>query len=76
MGKSFTSVVRSATSQPATSSEVTLFSYWSSKRWFRTEGKLVVVLITPSSSGFPTASTTTTNKIVWRHHRSTIKVSL
>jgi hypothetical protein len=30
------------------------FSYWSIKLWFHTEGKLVVVLIIPSSWGFPT----------------------
>ena len=67
-----TPVVRPATSQPTTPSKVTHFSYWSIKPWFRTERKLVAVLITPSSWGFPTASTTTLSKIVWRHHRSTI----
>jgi hypothetical protein len=30
------------------------FSYWSIKQWFHTEGKLTVVLIIPSSWGFPT----------------------
>jgi hypothetical protein len=30
------------------------FSYWSIKLWFHTEGKLTVVLIIPSSWGFPT----------------------
>jgi hypothetical protein len=29
------------------------FSYWLIKLWFHTEGKLVVVLIIPSSWGFP-----------------------
>jgi hypothetical protein len=67
-----TPVVRPATSQQATPLEVTLFSYWSIKPWFFTEEKLVVVLITPSSWSFPTASITTLIKIVWRHHRSTI----
>jgi hypothetical protein len=42
------SIVRPATSQPATPSEVTSFSYWSIKPWFCSEGKLVVVLIPPS----------------------------
>jgi hypothetical protein len=65
-------VVRPATSQPATPSEATHFSYSSIKPWFRTEVKLADVLITPSSWGFPTASTITANKIVSRHHRSTI----
>jgi hypothetical protein len=31
-----------------------LFSYWSIKPWFHTEGKLTAVLIIPSSWGFPT----------------------
>jgi hypothetical protein len=30
------------------------FSYWSIKLWFHTEGRLDVVLIIPSSWGFPT----------------------
>jgi hypothetical protein len=30
------------------------FSYWLIKLWFHTEGKLAVVLIIPSSWGFPT----------------------
>jgi hypothetical protein len=30
------------------------FSYWLIKPWFFTEGKLTVVLIIPSSWGFPT----------------------
>jgi hypothetical protein len=30
------------------------FFYWSIKLWFHSEGKLVVVLIIPSSWGFPT----------------------
>jgi hypothetical protein len=68
-----TPVVRPATSEPATPSKITNFSYWSIKPWFHTEEKLVVVLITPSSLNFPTASTTTANKIVWRHHRGTIR---
>jgi hypothetical protein len=34
-------------------SEVISFSYWSIKLCFHTEGKLVDVLITPSSWGFP-----------------------
>jgi hypothetical protein len=63
-----TLVVRPATSQLATPSEITHFSYWSIKPWFHTEGKLATVLI------IPTASTTTLSKIVWRHHRSTIKL--
>ena len=50
-----TPVVRPATSQLATPSEVTPFSYWSIKPWFLTEGKLAAVLITPSSWGSPTA---------------------
>jgi hypothetical protein len=33
---------------------VVSFSYWSIKLWFHTEGKLTVVLIIPSSWGFPT----------------------
>jgi hypothetical protein len=33
---------------------VVSFSYWSIKPWFHTEGKLTVVLIIPSSWGFPT----------------------
>jgi hypothetical protein len=59
-----TLVVRPATGQPATPLEVTPFSYWSIKPLFRTEGKLAVVIITTSSWGFSTASTTTLNKIV------------
>jgi hypothetical protein len=35
-------------------SEVICFSYWSIKPWFHTNGKLTVVLIIPSSWGFPT----------------------
>ena len=46
-----TPVVRPANSQPATPSEATLFSYWSIKPWFLTEGKLAAVLITPYSWG-------------------------
>ena len=49
-----TPVVRPANSQPATPSEATLFSYWSIKPWFLTEGKLAAVLIIPSSWGSPT----------------------
>jgi hypothetical protein len=67
-----TLVVRPATSQPVTPSKVTPFSYWSIKPWFHIEGKLAAVLITPSSWGFPTASTTTAKNIVWHHHRITI----
>jgi hypothetical protein len=33
---------------------VVSFSYWSIKLWFHTEGKLTIVLIIPSSWGFPT----------------------
>jgi hypothetical protein len=33
---------------------VVSFSYWSIKPWFHTERKLTVVLIIPSSWGFPT----------------------
>jgi hypothetical protein len=65
-----TLVVCPATSQLATLSEVTPFSYWSIKPWFITGGKLVV-LITPSSWGFQTVSTTAT-KIVWCRTWSTI----
>jgi hypothetical protein len=36
-------------------SEVVYFSYWSIKPWFHTEGKLTIVLIIPSSWGFPTS---------------------
>jgi hypothetical protein len=36
-------------------SEVVSFSYRSIKLWFHTEGKLTVVLIIPSSWGFPTS---------------------
>jgi hypothetical protein len=64
-------IVRPTTSQLATPLEVTLFSYWSIKSWFLTEGKLVV-LITASFWGFPTASTTGT-KIIWRRIWITIK---
>ena len=46
-----TPVVRPATSQLATPSEATPFSYWSIKPWFLTEGKLAAVLIIPSSWG-------------------------
>ena len=46
-----TPVVRPANSQTATPSEATPFSYWSTKPWFLTEGKLAVVLIIPSSWG-------------------------
>ena len=46
-----TPVVRLATSQLATPSEATPFSYWSIKPWFLTEEKLAIVLITPSSWG-------------------------
>jgi hypothetical protein len=35
-------------------SEVVSFSYWLIKLWFHTERKLTVVLIIPSSWGFPT----------------------
>jgi hypothetical protein len=42
------------------------FSYWSIKLWFHTEGKLVVVLIIPSSWGFPTGPV--------RHQRATAKL--
>jgi hypothetical protein len=35
-------------------SEVISFFYWSIKLWFHTEGKLTIVLIIPSSWGFPT----------------------
>jgi hypothetical protein len=34
---------------------VVSFSYWSIKPWFHTEGKLTIVLIIPSSWGFPTS---------------------
>ena len=44
-----TPVVRPAISQLATPSEATPFSYWSIKPWFLTEGKLITVLIIPSS---------------------------
>ena len=44
-----TPVVRPTTSQLATPSEATPFSYWSIKPWFLTEGKLAAVLIIPSS---------------------------
>lgn len=60
-----TPVVRPVTSQPATPSEVTPFFYWSIKPWFRTEGKLDVVLITPSSWGSPTGCLRTTST----HHQ-------
>jgi hypothetical protein len=50
-----TPVVRPATSQLATPSEVTPFSYCSIEHWFLTEGKLDDVLITPSSWGFVTS---------------------
>src|SRR3954466_1304268 len=40
---------RPTTSQPTTPSEATLFSYWSIKPWFLTEGNLAAVLSTPSS---------------------------
>jgi hypothetical protein len=33
---------------------VVSFSYWSIKLWFHTKEKLTVVLIIPSSWGFPT----------------------
>ena len=46
-----TPVVRPTTSQLATPSEATPFSYWSIKPWFLTEGKLAAVLIIPSSWG-------------------------
>ena len=46
-----TPVVRPTTSQLAAPSEATLFSYWSIKPWFHTKGKLVTVLIIPSSWG-------------------------
>ena len=46
-----TPVVRPANSQLAIPSEATLFSYWSIKPWFHTEGKLATVLIIPSSWG-------------------------
>jgi hypothetical protein len=49
-------IVRPATSQLATPSEVMPFSYWSIKSWFLTEGKLATMFITPSSWGSPTAS--------------------
>jgi hypothetical protein len=56
-----TLVVRPATSQPTTPLEVTPLSYWSIKPWFRTGGKLVDVLFTPSSWGSPTACLRTTS---------------
>ena len=46
-----TPVVRPANSQLATPLVATLFSYWSIKPWFHIEGKLVTVLIIPSSWG-------------------------
>ena len=52
-----TPVVRPANSQPAAPSKATLFSYWSIKPWFHTEGKLAIVLITPSSWGFQRTAT-------------------
>ena len=61
-----TSVVRPATSQLATPSEVTPFSYWSIKPWFLTEGKLAAVLIIPSSWGSPTVWSRRNDK----HHQA------
>jgi hypothetical protein len=58
---------------PPSTFNVLLASYWFDKPWFLTEGKLTVVLITPFSWGFPTASTTTATKIVWHRPRSTIR---
>ena len=43
--------MRPATSRFATPSEATLFSYWSIKPWFRTEGRLAAVLSTHFSWG-------------------------
>jgi hypothetical protein len=60
-----TPVVRPATSQLATPSEVTPFSYWSIKPWILTEGKLAIVLIVPSSWGSPTVRSRRNDK---HHH--------
>ena len=46
-----TSVVRPTTSQPATPSEATPFSYWLIKPWCLTQEKLAAVLLIPSSWG-------------------------
>ena len=65
-----TPVVRPANSQTATPSEATLFSYWSIKPWFLTEGKLAAVLIIPSSWGSQRiAITRASSAIFWRRCR-------
>jgi hypothetical protein len=51
-----TPVVHPATTQLATASEATHFSYWSIKPWFLFKGKIADVLIIPSSWGSPTFS--------------------
>jgi hypothetical protein len=48
----FSSAVAKVSEQQ--SSELVSFSYWSIKLWFHTKGKLTIVLIIPSSWGFPT----------------------
>lgn len=64
-----TPVVRPATSQLATPSEVISFSYWSIKPWFLTEGKLATVLIIPSFWGSPTVCSELIKLFFWRRCR-------
>ena len=64
-----TPVVRPATSQLATPSEATPFSYWSIKPWFFTKGKLAAMVIIPSSWGSQRITIGEHQAIFWRRCR-------